>query len=670
MLVCVIGSAIALAGEVKPLPYQWGELPAGIWSEAKDSPDWTNGAVVLEDRVRINVEPNIFERTYRVRITRAAGRRVAEIQKWIGNIYQLEARVSYPDGSSVTFNKENDFSQKTLLGYRGFEIQRTILTPPGITSDCVYELHFKSNVKVGFQGIEEIYLGGPFPTKSLVLEVGRSGGFSALVIRPSSYKSQTVKADNSLTTTISDLPAIPESIPYESGSNEIRPRVILYTPQMGVDTGSAIDLQSFWSSVAKSVWKPWYEFPDQGKPFLAVRNHRLVIVTELIFRGPKFKALASEMLKNLPEGDQEAAKEIFRRLQKRIRNFSHLSPSEEKAFQAKDIDLSSLDERSLERAIELGGTHSAGWRMFYLQLLWAKGIHPRLVKVISIHHRPFNMWLRTASQFEWTVLCIPEMAKEPLWVDSDLRFSPVGSIPVWCQGTAALSVDTSTWDVSRIQVPWQGPNDQQASYDYQVDEHAGLLKFEISASFPGSMGDQVARTTYLPFDAQGRGTHLRKALEGTNLETSISEAWTSDPTDESKPFTWVAKGASRMPTGPRILLPPFLDLPDVIDIQNNLPLERKLPIYLGAPRKLTATSRVHIPEGYHWRIQAPLRFQNDLGLVSWEASEDSGGRFVRVRMETQLEKGDAPASNYSEFRRFLTWIQTARDRKLIFERDA
>jgi hypothetical protein len=653
------------SGTTPPIsPVQWADLPSSVWK--KPSSGWgQEGALVLEDHLRVNMEPGIIEWTYRVRIFNTAGQKAGAIQKWSGEISQVDARVSYPDGTSVLLNKESDFASKNMIEHQGATIKRAVLVPPGITSDCVMELHIKSSRRGLPSAIEAWRLGGPFPTQVLVLEVGISHDLSVLVVRPKNSNATVTKTEGSITTTFHDLPPFEEALAYGVTTAASVPTVFIYFPYHNLSYDREGGVPAFWEALSHQTWKPYYDFtpfePDK------IDSGRFGYQIEPRTMGVRYKALSRELLADLPESPQAATLAIYDRLLKRVQRWSHVSKKVSDALEKREIKIESDRGRDFERTIENGGTTSLGWMQLFYRLLKDKGLKPHLVKLTSSYRQPFLPSLLSEYQFPWTVLCVEEPGKPPLWIDPDLLFSPPGHLPVWCQGMTGMLIDTDSWNVSILRLPWQKSEAQLSSYSYQIRAENGLSMFDMDAHFVGPVADRIERMTYLKLIPTSRAEILQKQLEDPGLETSISSVNIVDPEDQSQPYHWSAKGYQRLSRGARMLIRPFPSLPRLIELEDNLPMARIEPIHLGAPRKQQAESTVQIPPGYHWRPQPPFERKSEFGSVKWIATESDTGEKVHILMEIDITKGIADASTYHEFRRFLTHIKSAVERSVILE---
>lgn len=663
LLPLVLTMAVQGGEPPKKPPFAWADLPATTWTDTR-SQQAPDGALVLEDSIRVNIEPDTLERTYRVRIISDAGRRAASIQKWTGSMDALDVRISYPDGSQTFLNKETDFATKPYFGTRQQEIIRTMLIPPGVTSDCLVEIHFKTKLDLQFRGLETWALGNPFKTQTLRLEVGESSTRSVLVMRPNHLKGTSQNTGGRVITEFQDLPPIPEDIPYTTAMPMSIPRLVLYRPSAWNSTNGQ-DISSFWAAVVQNEWKPFYDF----KP-LADRvgfNGRYLYKLPPFSKGLRFKQLCETLGKELPESVQARALVLRERLGDKLKNWSYIPFREEDLLKQRKIDYQNFEARDFEHALEVGGTHSLGWTMIYLHLLWAHGVFPNLVKITSIYKRPFLPAFRNEDQFAWTVLCVTEADKPPLWIDPDQIFQPVGHLPVWCQGTTAFYIDTATWKARTKELPWQDPEEQIDNFLYQLRPEKGNIAFTLQGTFHSPASSSLERLKFLSIEPSRQPVALIRTLEKRGTDTRILNASVSDPFDRTVPFSWKAEGAMAATKGPLLWIPPFPALPSVIDLEPNLPDERFDYIYLGAPRIQKAEANIRVPAGFRYRVQQPIHRKSEFGSISWGSALSSDGTEVKVMFEVVITKGLGEPSLYQPFKRFLSDLQAAQERAVIFE---
>ena len=640
--------------------------PPEIWAMRNDPALVEQGAIVLEDTWRVGHQLGRIERTLRVRVLAQPGRRAVEFDKFYGEVVALEGRVSYPDGTSLALQRAGDLVEKVQASFRGREVKRSILIPPGITADCLFEVHVTLKGSLLSNFISEYQLGNAFPTRTLVLDLGRVPGESLLLALAKGVKVESVQRDDGLSVVIRDLPAL-DALPFQTGLTANRNRLFVYGLQMGVAMQAAGTPESFWAAIVDQVWKKAYLTDVEPKAIPRLLHGQIVTVFPG-WKGPAYTALAKEVLHALPVGPQARATELYGRLARRVKRISHLSDEEELRREAAGLPpWSETDD--FETAVKNGETTSLGWHFLYFHLLEDAGVHPVLLKVLPAWTWRFIGNLRSTFQFDWTLLKIEEPGKPALLIDADLRFGQPGSVSGQFQGTTALAVDSSTWKVSACEVDWQAPETSVSTYAYTLQPQGPQLGFELRASFEG-VADGAERTEYLGADPHGRKVRLSRKLEAAarTLDTCLDETAVSPPEDPQIPFTLEARGRVRMPRGERLLIDPAPCLPPLVSLDQTLPEGREEPYYFGPPRSRRVSSRIRIPEGYRWPEQEGFDRANELGRVSWEAKRSEAGTEVVVTSSATLRVGVLPASRTGACRDYLAWLKEASERQVLLER--
>lgn len=129
-------SALALRGG------GFAPIPAEDWAVKEEPARGIQGAVVLEKRLRFDKMGLVYY--YRLRILSEAGKRLANFRP-PARAHGFEGRTVQRDGRELTFQDDKDFTTTTLSTWSGFERQETVVFPPGLTSDCILELTFRSS---------------------------------------------------------------------------------------------------------------------------------------------------------------------------------------------------------------------------------------------------------------------------------------------------------------------------------------------------------------------------------------------------------------------------------------------------------------------------------------------------------------------------------------------
>lgn len=675
LLICGFSFVATLSGSEPTAPAVSTKftqpISLDVWDLKKD-PDLVDvGAVVLEDHWRIGMEPRSLERTYRVRIVNEAGREAAQFFKVHGEFAELVGRVVYPDGTQLQIDQESDLVEKIEYGYQGWESKQKVLIPPGVTSDCVFELYFKLKTQVGFSYLREIIFGNWFDTKILKLDIGRETGYSVLFMPAQGRKHVSTKSDSGISITLSDVPGIVPQ-PLSAGGFSKVDRFFMFSPQKGLPQSIYPDLASWWAALAQDVFRPRYDFELPGldsrqTPEWIRRDGEWVQEKPSALKGTRFRTLAEELSKELPVSPQARAIELWNRLAARIQRWSHLSREEQQALFLRKVAVAELDSRDLEEAIRLGGTHSRGWLVLFYHLLKEVGVKPHILQVVSIYQRPFIESMRTDAQFHWTLLRVVEDGKPPLLLDSDLRFAKPGLVSTAFQGTKAVAMDSATWGIGMTHVGFQQPEDAVSDYRFTLGSlEQGRFSYRVEAVFRG-MADQNERNAFLRTASSQRWPMLQARLEGDGTARCLEQGEVGDPTNLGVPMSWQASGWMRGIGRGTLGIPPFPGLPWLVGTPDSFPVGRDIPFYLGPPRTQKAVCQLAVPAGYRIRPMGSLVHDSAVGRVSWSLASRPGGREVEIRLDVIVKQGLIPADQKDLCRSFLACLDQAMQQHVFLE---
>lgn len=670
-LICGWFFAVALWGYEPNVPVVSARfsqpISQDVWDLKKDPDLAVEGAVVLEDHWRIGMEPRALERTYRVRIINEAGREAAQFFKVQGVFAELSGRVVYPDGTQLQINQESDLVEKIEYAYRDWEFRQKVLIPPGITSDCVFELYFKLKANISVGQFRDIIFGNWFKTKILKLDIGRETGYSILFMPAQGRKQASTRSESSISIALSDVPAIAPQ-PLSAGSFSKVDRFFMFYPQKGLSQSNHPDLASWWAALAQEVFRPRFDFDLPGQAPVWVRRDGKWVKEDLSsWKGSRFRSLAEALCKDLPAPPQARAIALWNRLAARIQRWSHLSREEQQVLFRRKIVVGELDSRDLEEAIRLGGTHSRGWLVLFYHLLKESGVHPHILHVVSIHERPFIESMRTDAQFHWTLLRVVEDGKPPLLLDSDLRFAKPGLISTEFQGTKAVAMDSATWGIGMTQVGFQQAEDAVSDYRFTIGPlEQGRLPYQIEAVFQG-MADQSERNAFLPTASGQRWAMLQARLEGDGKAQCLEQGVVGDPTDLGVPMSWRASGWMGGLGQGTLGIRPFPGLPWLVGTPDSFPGERDIPFYLGPPRTQHAVCQLTVPAGYRIRPSGPLVHDSPVGRVSWSLASRPEQHQVELRLDVVVKQGLIPVDQKDLCRSFLAYLDQAMQQQVFLE---
>ena len=380
----------------------WSPIPPEVWANRQGP----KGAVVLEERIRI--QPRELQTTYRVRIFSEEGRAAAELADVPQSVTEIRGRTVYPDGREVAFDGRKDFAERRVeTGGRTFANIHLIV--PGVTTDCVVEVHWRERSDGYLSGlpkrlVDGLYgrwwLGNPFPTERLVVEIAKNHPFANSVLENSRLKAEILEESGYRVLTYRNIPAW-ENQPYSLLTTGIFPRLEVFWQPDGLIRAYYRGREAYWLEAFERIYKDDYETSvDMG-------------------RG--FRAFSEALMKDLPEAPHARATEILARLDARIRNVSSASAAEKAALPKGFWE--GYEHKRLDKAVGTGWASARGMRLLCYQLLKAAALQPRIGKVVDREHDRFDLGRLNPWQFDHDLLGVADPVKGVLWLDPTNRFA-------------------------------------------------------------------------------------------------------------------------------------------------------------------------------------------------------------------------------------------------------
>lgn len=633
----------------------WPAIPQEVWAMKEDPAQGIRGAVVLEDRMTFrNV---MVEYVYRVRILSEAGKAAAEFDEFPDKAHDFEGRTVYPDGREVVFNKRKDFQSKIAAKVGGSEFKRTVVVPPGLSTDCVVELRWKEsadsnpnphwvNPLPARMGLStEWRLSHPYLTKELIIEVPTSFPWSYQVFPSRSFRPEMSEKGGYRTFTFRDLPAV-EEIPYGLAVTRDVPKfTVFFQPE---------NLRFYLPKGPEAYWKG------------AARIYFQDIFSSSLTKGRSYDALLQELSAGLPAEPQAQAFQLLMRLQGRIRNASWPT-FEEKEKETKKESEEGYETEDLGAIARAGVTDSTGMTHLYFTLLKDRGLNPKIGAVADRDLRLFQMDHMDVFQFNRHMMIVEEAGKPPLWLDPTLRYSVPGLIHPDFQGTPALVIDPKDWSVGRQVVPVQSQAFNLSTFTYTLDPQEDALGFKMSASFQGYPEFQE-RTRFMHLEAKEQNRQLKEDLELNLKNASFSRVEVQHAQDPKSNLSLVAEGQLEQEPQRRREIYPFPGMTWPLWIPERWPDVRKDFIVIPYLRTQSATSVFKLPKGYAIGEFIPYERSNRFGKVRWAVIHQEGQDDVKVELKVEIASLLEGPDSYDDFRVFLGWVRDVCGRSIYIEK--
>ena len=633
MLLCALGTA---AGAFPAIPPE-------VWAIKESNGAPACGAVIVEEKAAYGVRSNTFD--LRIRIYNEAGKAAANLPPFSSDTHSVTCRTVLPDGREIPADKLQDFAHQVVAS-NSYEGKRSVVIPPGLTPDCVVDLHW---VVDGCYFATENFKRGllrPFPIRSLRITFPREFNQQPLVFGGKTLHLDTGKDGGSTYFQFTDLPAW-EDAPYTVKSLEGWPSLFGFTAWVQAQDGKQ-DMETAWTTLAKEFVRPRFEG---------------------FSRGLYYRSLLRELQKDLPADPLLRTQELLARVEKRIRNLSRLT-YEERAKHNEHLLYASSDD--LDGIASEGCANARGVRHLLYQVLKDSQVKPVLLYVVDRNENLFRPKVPTLSQFDDIILGVKTAdGKGYGWFEAGSRYSPPGVIASQYQGTQGLLVDPEGWSVQVYSVPIQPARLNVLSYTYELKVEDEADRFKVRARFSG-LPEYRERCDYLPWDPAEQGRLLKKTFEERSKSYAVTRAEVLNATDPVKNLICEVEGTSTSEALATREVDPFPGMPSPLWVPEVWPAERTKAIILDHCLIQTATSRIDLPKG--WRLKAPprLKEENAWGSVLWEARtlQTPEGERVEVVFKVEADRMAGTAQDYLTFRTFLGWIKKGCCQGLVLVEEA
>jgi len=310
-----------------------------------------------------------------------------------------------------------------------------------------------------------------------------------------------------------------------------------------------------------------------------------------------------------------------------------------------------------------------GSRLWLLKAsLEALGVPTRIAAVRSFLADPAPYLFPTDSLMPYLCLRAELPGREPLWLDTSVRYAPFGELPEQALGEReAWLLPEPGRPTQRVTTPPSRPREgKQVQLTLALDGQ-GNLTGGVEETYSGFDAAQLAEA----FEALS-GESRKQAMQGAlNRYFAGAELLSVDVSSErgvGQPFrvryTLRAQGFARA-DGNRLILPP-LTLPAQLGRRYLQLSTRATPLFLGATEASRVQAKLTLPPGY--RLADPLPefvVKSPFGQLSRRETE-AGGVATLVE-EFSLPMARIAPRDYERFARFAGEVDLlqARDLTLV-----
>lgn len=632
----------------------WAPVTPEIWQMKASDPGNDLGAVFLIDEVRLGNRDTEYR--LRIRIMSEAGKAAANIATFPSNLNKLEGRTVHADGTVVAFDSVKDFGSQTLKS-DGFEENHKVLIPPGLTDNCVVDIHWTLSDTLlghddggGYFGSRwfDVVVPRAFPVKRKVIQRTNWAPMSSVVVGFGSHPPVVDKQSSYQVYTFNDVPAF-EDIPYSIPITRERATLYLYW-QPSILAGKAQDPNAYWSYWAKEWLSKW-----MGSDLKA---------------GRKYKAYLAKVGEGLPADPIQKASAVISRIQKDILNVNAMTAEQAKA-RTKDQEKEEIDADDLNATVSKGWTSATGVTELAFKALQDLGLSPKLAYVVDRNDRIFHSNVPSVFQFsDYFITVASADGKSMAWFDPGNLLLPPGVIPSAYQGTPALEVNSADWSIRSINVPIQSAQSNTRTFKYDLSLQDGRESCQIEAGFTG-IPLWVERDKYYRLERAEQDKRLKEAIQGDLSAFQVTKSEILNAQDLSKKVGWTAEAGRDLDDGRKLVLSPFPGMQIPYWMPSTWPASRSTVIALPYGLTQTAVSAIHVPEGYRVGIDKDIDEQNAFGSVKWKTStvDEGKGKLVTIEYRVEAYKALAGAGEYDDFKTFLGWVEHAYTRALNLQKE-
>jgi hypothetical protein len=636
-------------------PAAWAEAPSAtpippeVWN-LKEADSQGTGAIILERRLALDSEN--FEYYYLIRIVNEAGKGAIPFLRLSDFAEDVWGRTLTRSGETFKLDPKKDVLVKTTFEGWGGRVGEKVVVPPGLTSDCVVEIHWRDPQvfsRPGWwyeveRGTTIIPLALPYPIRKEVVSLPERFSYAWRI------KGGPVEPERTGTSlkvfTYKDVPAA-QDLPFSLYWTRNLPKLTLYHVPVEMKSYVDQDPDTFWATAGKAYYRDIF-------------SH--------VSAGGRYRDWAVEVLKNLPATPQAAAYELALRLDSRIKNLS--TPTyQEKAAIGREASRQRVHPKDLDETVATGRTNADGMVHLYLRLLADAHLAAQVLFVADRNKNFLDRAFRDVAQYHDILVGVPEAGKPVFWVDPGMRLATPGLIDAAYQGTQALSYDLATWKPEFITVPIQAPRFNLSRYACRLEIGEDADHSSVEASFLGYPEHQE-RLRYLALEPAAQTKLLKETLEGRDRNLQVGKTEVLHALEPRENLVWRAEVSREREPGRRLSVQPFPMVPWPFEAPKAWAATRQDTIVMPHLGILLATATFKVPQGYHLLPATPVDTKTFFGAVHWVQSQSEtkdgpeGKVILRVDVETLLGGPD----RYEALKTFTAAVSEAMNRLVVLEK--
>ena len=632
----------------------WPPIPPAVWAIRSGD----KGAVVLDKWIRYG--PLNTEARVRLRIFGEAGLPAAVLpdsdQAWT-----VEGRTVQPDGRETRFDGAKDLVERSVkIGSR--EGQQHTLVPPGVTSDCVVEYHYRfdphnhdpkfralrlegGDIRLGMSGSQVVIpVLEAYPVVHKVVEITNATVLGVSLLCPPDLRPAHQGMGDLEVYDFHDLPPL-EPQPY-SLQGAFLPRFVCFRQPPGVPRVETRGPEVYWKTMVEKVWKPLYG--------------------DLLKTGKAYREWSGALREGVAGDPWAQAREISLRLAERMRDLSQLGDAERSALGGKEAR-AQINPWDLEACVKRGETAAGGMHLLLYRLLCDQGLAPVLLFTMDRQEQAFHYELPNIYQFTSAILGVPGAGGALRWFEPGRRFLPPGLAAASYQGARGLLVDLRDGSFRACAPELQEAGENTSRYEFEL-ELGDVETIHLRAAFTG-LPDYEVRRAYGFLPGEERGRALKEKLEKAQGDFTVTLAEVAHATEIRQPTALKAEGSCPLEEGRSRSFKPFPGLADPLVLPAAWPAQRSYPIVLPFRHEFTAVSRFRIPAGWKLRDEPDFARENLFGKVTWQVRPGAGPDLVaEVTYTLTVKTPLAPETADRPLRDFLGWMEAATRRTLALER--
>lgn len=632
--------------------HSWAESPKyepihpEIWGlKPKDSQE--TGAIIVERR--ITLDPHRDEYYCQIRILNEEGKNAIGVIRLPDDVDELWGRTVTKEGVEVLFANRKDLLNQTVYSNIDIKTEQKIIIPPGVTSDCVVEFHWREGKTRRYSDQAyswQLALSYPIIKEILIFPKIFTHAYS---FDPGFLTPEIIDQKDKKIVILKNIPAI-KKIPFVLNSVRAIPTFSMYPVPYELRNQPNLDPKIFWQEYAAKNIRDHFKYR--------------------IFKGNTYKNWAQQILENLPNSTHKAAMEIAIRLEERIKNVSQPTYQEYEKL-SRSTEENYFNGNDLDATVKRGMTNPWGMFCIYFQLLQDAKFKTHILKVADRERQIINPTSRRIEQITDTLIGVEEEGLGTIWHSPGMRFPPPGLIHPSYQGTLGISFDTTTWEPKFVQVPIQTALFNQTHYRYEFKFHEDKNSFELNASF-GGYPEFRERHRFMALNPESQNRELNREFEKMNLSINIDKAEVFNATNPRENLKWKIEGHQEQEAGRRIEFHPFPGMPLPLFPPKSWPPERKDLIVLPFTCVQLSTCNFMLPKGYKLLTNTSLSRSNFFGKVTWTIipSNATMPSTAKIIFKIEILNSIAEPEKYEELKNFIAWIMEGAKQTISFEKES